>query len=431
MKKLSISTLGCKVNQYESEALAQLFVSNGYTIVDENEDADVCIVNTCSVTNMSDRKSRKMIRRCTNSKNAPVVVVTGCYSEAKPEEAAEIEGVSIVTGTNNKKAIFDLVEKQLREKKKIVEIFEENIETSFNFDAVTDYQDKTRAIIKIQDGCNSFCSYCIIPFVRGRCRSREMGDILNEVAGLCQNGYREIVLAGIHVCNYGMDKENLTLSKLLIELEKIEGVERIRLSSIEPSAFTDEFYRMYENSKKLCPHFHISLQSGSDSVIKRMNRQYSRKDFLDIIDQLKRINENTTITTDIIVGFPGETDEEFEQTIDLIKKSKFLKSHIFKFSKRTGTAAAQMSDQIDGKTADLRSKKAIEMAEKTEMEVLDSFIGKTLNVLFEDEKDGYISGFSENYISVFVPKNSKLIGKICKVSIGRIENLSAYGEIIS
>jgi threonylcarbamoyladenosine tRNA methylthiotransferase MtaB len=430
LKKLAISTLGCKVNQYESEALAQLFIANGYTVVSENDDADVCIINTCSVTNMSDRKSRKMIRRCTNSEKNPIVVVTGCYSEANPEEVSKIDGVSIVTGTNNKRAIFDLVESQIEGKKKIIEIFDEGIGTSFNFDAVTNYLDKTRAIIKIQDGCNSFCSYCIIPFVRGRCRSREMSVILDEVEKLSKNGYKEIVLAGIHVCNYGMDKENLTLSKLLVELEKIDGIERIRLSSIEPSAFTKEFYSMYERSKKLCPHFHISLQSGSDSVIKRMNRHYSRNDFLAIIDRLRNINQNTTITTDIIVGFPGETDDEFEQTIDLIKKAKFLKAHIFKYSKRSGTVASDMPDQIDAKIADVRSKKAIKTAEIIENEVLNSFVGKSVNVLFQDEKEDFISGFSENYIPVSIPKNTDLIGKICRVKINKIQNLSAYAELV-
>jgi threonylcarbamoyladenosine tRNA methylthiotransferase MtaB len=426
LKKLAISTLGCKVNQYESEALAQLFIKNGYEIVDENDEADVCIVNTCSVTNLSDRKSRKMIRRCTSSKKSPIVVVTGCYSEANPEEASKIDGVSIITGTNNKKAIFDLVENQIKNRSKVVEIFSENISTSFNFDSITDYLDKTRAIIKIQDGCNSFCSYCIIPFVRGRCRSREMTDILDEVKKLSNNGYKEIVLAGIHVSNYGIEKENLTLSKLILELEKIDGIERIRLSSIEPLAFTDEFYSMYEKSKKLCPHFHISLQSGSDTVIKRMNRHYTREDFLKIVDKLRGINENTTITTDIIVGFPGETEQEFEETIDFIKKAKFLKAHIFKYSKRSGTKAAEMINQIDGKTLDFRSKKAIKISETLENEVLNSFIGKSVNVLFEEEKGDFIFGYGENYLPILYPKNADLLGKIKKVKIIKIENLTAY-----
>ena len=429
-KRLAIQTLGCKVNQYESEAISEIFQSNGYTIVADLDIADVCIINTCSVTNMSDRKSRQLIRRCVKAGNNPIVAVTGCYSEAKPEEAAGISGVSVVIGTNNKKEIFNLVNKAYEEKRSITQIFPESSENSFNFEPVTNYNQRTRAIIKIQDGCNSFCSYCIIPYVRGRCRSRDSAEIIKEAGFLAKNGYKEIVLAGIHVCHYGMDLEDMTFVRLLKMLENIEGIERIRLSSIEPSAFTDEFFEFYKTTNKLCPHFHISLQSGADSVLSRMNRHYTCEDFLKITEKLTEIKENTEITTDVIVGFPGETEEEFSETISLILRVGFLKVHTFKYSKREGTRAAKMPCQISGEVSEKRSKRVMELSEELEAKVLNSYIGKTLNVLFEEEKDGYMYGVADNYIPVFVDKKGVIKGGIYKVSVEKVKELSAYGRLI-
>ena len=429
MKNLAIQTLGCKVNQYESEAISQLFQNAGYSIVSDLDIADVCVINTCSVTNMSDRKSRQLIRKCVNAKNKPLVVVTGCYSEAKPEEAAMIEGVSVVIGTNNKNEILSLVEKTLETGGKTIEIFPENKDSSFNFAPVSDYLEKTRAIIKIQDGCNSFCSYCIIPYVRGRCRSRNPDDILAEAVSLAKNGYKELVLAGIHVCRYGTDLDGITFTELLSQLENVKGIERIRLSSIEPSAFTDDFFEFYKKTKKLCPHFHISLQSGSNAVIERMNRHYTREAFIEIVRKLREIKVITTITTDVIVGFPGETEEEFNDTLDLISKVKFLKVHVFKYSKRAGTKAAEMENQINGTISEQRSKKAIKLSEETEAEVLREYIGKTLNILFEEEKNGYMYGISENYIPVFVEKGEVEQREVKPVLIEKVLDLSAYGKI--
>ena len=428
MKSLAIETLGCKVNQYESEAISQIFKSGGYKIVNDLDIADICVINTCSVTNMSDRKSRQLIRRCVKAAKNPLVAVVGCYSEAKPEEAAAISGVSVVIGTNNKKEIFNLINKAYEEKTKITEIFPESRENSFNFAPLTDYIEKTRAIIKIQDGCNSFCSYCIIPYVRGRCRSRDFLDIIKEAEQLSENGYKEIVLAGIHVCHYGMDLDGVTFTDLLKSLSDVPKIERIRLSSIEPSAFNEEFFEFYKKSDKLCPHFHISLQSGSDTVLKRMNRKYAGDDFLKIVKKLREIKPETNITTDVIVGFPGETEDEFLSTMNLISKAGFLKVHTFKYSKREGTKAAEMENQIDGNISEERSKMVIKLSEEIEKNVLNSYIGKTLNVLIEEEKDGFMYGISENYIPVFVEKDSLKKGQIYKVVIEKTIGLSVYGK---
>ena len=429
MKKISVLTLGCKVNQYESEALIAMFPEDKYEVYSEyKKGCDAYIINTCSVTNMSDRKSRQMIRKCIKSGEVkPYVAVMGCYSHAKPEEAKAIFGVDFVCGTANKTQIVKKIRDYFENETEI----EINVRTDgFDFPLVTDYKEKTRAIVKIQDGCNSFCSYCIIPYLRGRCRSRDINEILSEVSELSKNGYKEIVLAGIHVCNYGKDLDNMTFPKLMQEIEKIDGIERIRLSSVEPLAFTDEFFSYFENSKKLCPHFHISLQSGSDTVIKRMNRHYTAEYFINTVKRLREINEKTSVTTDIIVGFPGETDEEFSETVSLAEKVGFLKIHTFKYSMRDGTVAAKMENQIPESIKDKRSKIIINLSDKIEKEILNSYIGKTLEVLFEEQKGEYLYGFSENYIPVCIPYDKTLTGKIAKVRIERIDNLVAYGIII-
>jgi len=428
MKKISILTLGCKVNQYESEALGAMFPEDKYEVFSEyRKNCDAYIINTCSVTNMSDRKSRQMIRKCAKSNDTkPYVAVMGCYAHAKHTEAQNIDGVNFVCGNENKTQIVEKICNYFEEK---THLKLDNRTDGFDFPILFNYKDKTRAIVKIQDGCDSFCSYCIIPYLRGRCRSRNIDEIIKEVCELSKNGYKEIVLAGIHVCNYGKDLLDMSFPKLLSDLEKIEGIERIRLSSVEPLAFTDEFFNYYRSSKKLCPHFHISLQSGSDSVIKRMNRHYSAEYFLSTVKKLREINENTSVTTDIIVGFPGETEEEFNETVNLAKKVKFLKIHTFKYSKRDGTKAAEMENQVDESIKDKRSKTIIALSDKTENEIINSYIGKTLSVLFEEQKGEYICGFSENYIPVRIPYNEKLTGKISDVKITHTDGLIAYGEI--
>lgn len=430
MKKACILTLGCKVNQYESEALAQMLQNKGYEVTHEFKKSDVYIINTCSVTNMSDRKSRQLIRKCIRTGEKPIVAVTGCYSQAKPNEVGEIEGVDIVIGTDNKTQLIDLIEKEFEKREKFVFEKKDELSHSFDFQPLENYIEKTRAIIKIQDGCNSFCSYCIIPYVRGRCRSRNKDEILKEIENLSKNGYKEIVLSGIHVSNYGIDMNDMTFPKLLSEIEKIDGIERIRLSSVEPLAFDEEFFEVFKNSKKICPHFHISLQSGSDTVIKRMNRHYTADFFENAVKRLREINPNTLITTDIIVGFPEESEKEFEETLKFIEKIRFLKVHTFKYSRRDGTKAAEMKNQVPESVKDTRSKKVIELSDKIEKEVIKSFENKKLSVLFEEEKNGFWCGVSDNYINVYVKSEESLKGKIREVLIKNTDNLSLYGEIL-
>lgn len=432
MKTFRIVTLGCKVNQYESEALAQLFLSKGYRLAKEGEPASVSVINTCSVTNISDRKSRKTIRQCV--KDGGVVAVCGCYAQAKPEEAAQIEGVDIVIGTGNKQELFSLVEQKLAEQKmEKITIYPLTAETSFDAKAVTDYQEKTRAIIKVQDGCNSFCSYCIIPYVRGRLRSRNPLEILEEVKILAQNGYQEIVLAGIHVCHYGKDFPEdapiRTLVELLQELEQIDGIRRIRLSSIEPFAFTEEFFRYYQTTKKLCPHFHISLQSGSDSVLKRMNRHYTGAYYLETVEKLRQIKPNTMITTDVIVGFPGETDAELAETLELIQKVRFLKVHTFPYSRRSGTVADTMPNQIPTAVKSARSKQVLAVSDQLETKILEESVGKELQVLAEEPKNNGIYGLSENYLPVIIETCQELSNQIYRVVPYRTDGQFLYAKL--
>ena len=433
MKTFRILTLGCKVNQYESEALTQLFLKHGYRLAKEDEPASVSVINTCSVTNVSDRKSRKMIRQCV--KDGGIVAVCGCYAQAKPEEAAQIEGVDLVMGNGNKQELFSKIEDKLQEKElEKITIRPLTAETSFSMGAVTDYQEKTRAIIKVQDGCNSFCSYCIIPYVRGRLRSRNPLEILKEVKALANNGYQEIVLAGIHVCHYGKDFEETApirdLVDLLQELERIDGIQRIRLSSIEPFAFTPKFFDFYKISQKLCPHFHISLQSGSDSVLQRMNRHYTAEYYLKTVETLRKIKPQTTVTTDVIVGFPGETEEEFEETLSLLQKVRFFKVHTFPYSRRSGTVADTMPNQIPTAVKTIRSKQVLALSERIEAEILSEFVGKELSVLAEEPKMDGIYGLSENYLPVILETDRELSNAIYRVTPYRTDGVYLYAKLL-
>jgi len=447
MKKIRtfrIITLGCKVNQYESEAMAQQFLRAGYQTAKSGEAVSVSVVNTCSVTNISDRKSRKLIRQCV--KNSELVAVCGCYAQAKPEEASQIEGVDLVIGNGNKHKLFALIEECLQAKEmekssknNKTTLAELTAETSFDSIPITEYRDKTRAILKIQDGCNSFCSYCIIPYVRGRLRSRNPLEILEEARLLAKNGYQEIVLAGIHVCKYGIDfppdSDICDLTDLLKKLEKIDGICRIRLSSIEPFAFHEKFFHHYAKSKKLCPSFHISLQSGSDTVLKRMNRHYTAQYYLKTVEKLREIKPETTITTDVIVGFPGETEEEFQQTLDFVKKVGFLKVHTFPYSRRSGTVADGMPEQIPQTIKEKRSKALLAISEELEQNVLNTFLGKTLNVLAEEEKTGKngeksgVYGLSENHLPVILEGEGILENKIYQVIPYRTDGVFLYAKV--
>ena len=419
MKKVAFITLGCKVNQYETNAMIQQFKNKGYEIVEHNQKADIYIINTCTVTNMSDRKSRQMIRRVKEQNENAIVVACGCYVQVSKEEVEKIEEIDLAVGNNEKANIVEIIENYQKEKKEQIEIQDVMKQKEYIDLGDVTYTSKTRAVIKVQDGCDRFCSYCIIPYARGRVRSRLPKDIIEEVKKIADNGIKEIVITGIHIASYGKDfKKEYRLIDLLEELEKIDGIERIRLGSIEPLLITEEFIKRLKKLNKICDHFHLSLQSGCNETLKRMNRRYTVEDFRNIVQIIRKNYENVSLTTDIIVGFPGETEEEFNKTYNFLKEIKFYKMHIFKYSKRKGTKAAIMKEQIDGSIKEKRSKILIELSNENEEEYNKKYIGKEVEVLWEEEKNGYYHGHTKNYIQAYYEpvknQNKKLENKITK-----------------
>lgn len=399
----NIITLGCKVNQYESEAVEEIFEARGYKKKEEN--ADIYVINTCTVTNMSDRKSRQMISRARRDNPEAVIAVMGCYSQVKPEEVSQIEGVDIVLGSRNKEEVVDLCEDVLQNKDAIDKVLSLSETKTIEDLEISNQEAMTRAYMKIQDGCNMYCSYCLIPYARGNISSRDMESIKNEAKRLAQNGYKEIVLTGIHVSSYGKDLKNgESLIDVIEEVAKTDGIERIRLSSMEPRHITREFLERMKETKKACDHFHLSLQSGSDDILKAMNRKYDTKIFKEKVDLIREVFPNAGLTTDIIVGFPTETDENHEETKNFVKDIKFAKTHLFKYSKRDGTKAATMKPEVDGNIKKERLKELEEIEQVNKREFLEKQIGKTLSVLFESKSDmdGYKSGYSTNYLRVNV-----------------------------
>jgi threonylcarbamoyladenosine tRNA methylthiotransferase MtaB len=421
MKKVALYTLGCRVNQYETEAMAESFIKKGYKVVDFDEFADVYVINTCTVTNVGDRKSRQMIRKTKKINPEAVVVAAGCYAQVSPDEVAGIEGVDVVVGTADKGKIADLVEEFLKDKKQIKHVG--NIMSLREFEEleIDEYQDKTRAFLKIQDGCDRFCSYCLIPFARGPVRSRTPENIEKEVKKLSQNGFKEIILSGIHVASYGKDLGGIRLVDIVELIDKIEGIERIRIGSIDPTFFTEGVIDRLRAVKKFCPHFHLSLQSGCDDTLKRMNRHYTTSEYKDIVEKLRDAFEDASITTDIIVGFPGETEEEFNTTYEFLKDIKLSKMHIFKYSPRKGTRAEQLKNPVSPEEKERRSKVLIELDEKLEREFIEKFIDRKMDVLFEEGVNNIYSGYTKNYIRVEVESCDDLTGKILDVKL--IENL--------
>ena len=432
MSKVTFYTLGCKVNQYETEAMEEIFEKRGYTIVDNDEIADIYVINTCTVTNLGDRKSRQFIRRAKKLNKNAIVAAVGCYSQVAPEEVEEIEGVDIVIGTTDRDKIVDLCEKARIENKKINIV--KNIKGHKEFENlnIVDVKDKTRAYIKIQEGCNQFCSYCIIPYARGPIRSRGLEDIVTETKRLSKAGFKEIILTGIHVASYGKDLHDITLLNVIEEVSKVKGIERIRLSSIEPTLIDEDFMKGTAEVKKLCDHFHLSLQSGSDRVLERMNRKYTTSQYKDIVNLIRRYLPNAGITTDIIVGFPGETEEEFEETYNFVKDIGFSRIHVFKYSPRKGTPAIEFKDQIDGNTKHIRSEKLISLGDDLMDNFHEKFIGETMKVLFEEaNKDdvGFMEGYTTNYIRVKAKTLEANKGKILPVKIIDKENDFLIGKI--
>lgn len=433
MKRVAFHTLGCKVNQYETEAMEELFQKSGYNIVDENDQADVYVINTCTVTNLSDRKSRQFIRKSKKINDDSLIAVVGCYSQVSPEEVEKIHGVDVIIGTSERNKIVELCEKARDSKEKINIV--RSIKTYKEFEKINidEIKSKTRAFLKIQDGCNQFCSYCIIPYARGPIRSREYEDIEKEAYKLAKAGFKEIVLTGIHVASYGKDLKKESLREVIEKISKIEGLERIRLSSVEPNLIDDEFMETITNSKNVCDHFHLSLQSGSDSVLKRMNRKYSTREFLEKVEIIRKYMPDAGITTDIIVGFPGETDIEFKETLNFVKKVGFSRIHVFKYSPRKGTPAAIMENQIHGDIKSKRSEELIKLGDELTLEFNSRFKDRSLPVLFEEKtkrKNNTYEGYTTNYIRVEAPSPNNLIGEIIDIKLKDVENISIKGEIL-
>lgn len=408
-KTVSFYTLGCKVNQYETNAMAQKFANSGYKVVHGEENADIAIVNTCTVTNMSDRKSRQILRRIKKVNPQTVVVAVGCYVQVAREKVEQIPEIDLVLGNNEKKDIVEYIETYLKENNKLNKVSDVMYQKQFiDFGTIT-YTEKTRAAIKIQDGCDRFCSYCIIPYARGRVRSRKPESILEEVNKIVKEGIQEIVITGIHVASYGKDFEgDYKLIDLLEDLNKVEGLKRIRLSSIEPMIITDKFIERLTKLEKICHHFHLSLQSGCDETLKRMNRRYKTQEFMEVVKRIRAKYDDVMLTTDVIVGFPGETDAEFETTYNFLKEVKFYKMHVFKYSQREGTKAAGMPNQVDGNIKEKRSQILIELSNKNQEEYNKTYIGKQVEVLFEEREDKYYKGHTSNYIMVKYETNADL-----------------------
>ena len=394
----------------------QKFIEAGYEIVDFEDKADVYIINTCTVTNMADKKSRQMIRRVKELNEESVLVAVGCYAQVAKDDLSKIEEIDLILGVNEKNNIVNYVEEYMKNRNKKIDISDLKYDTQFvDFGSIT-YTEKTRAVIKVQDGCNQFCSYCIIPYARGRVRSRNKESILKEITEIAKKDIKEVVITGIHIASYGKDfKEEYKLIDLLEDINKIDGIERIRLGSLEPTIITEDFVKRLSKLEKICDHFHLSLQSGCDETLKRMNRKYTTEEFRIVVKLLRKYFENVLLTTDIIVGFPGETEEEFEKTYNFLDEIKFYKMHVFKYSPRKGTVAAKMKEQIDGNIKEERSKKLIEMSNKNEAEYNNTYIGKKVKVLFEEREGEYMKGHTTNYIMVKFKTDENLENKIVEV----------------
>ena len=407
--------------------MAQKFLENGYEICELEENPNVVVVNTCTVTNIADRKSRQVLRKVKEENPQSIIVAVGCYVQVAKETVENMKEIDLCLGNVEKKDIVKKVEEYMKKnQKENIEIIDVNKETEFQEMGAITFSEKTRATVKVQDGCNNFCTYCLIPFARGRIRSRKKENVIEEVKKIAEKGIKEIVITGIHIASYGKDFDNnYRLIDLLENLDKIDGIERIRLGSLEPTIVTKEFAERLSKLDSICNQFHLSLQSGCDETLKRMNRKYSCDEFFKVTEILREYFKDVNLTTDIIVGFPGETNEEFESTYEFLSKIKFYKMHIFKYSPREGTLAAKMTNQIDGNIKEERSQKLIELSNKNEREYNEKYIGKSVEVLFEEEKDGLWSGYTKNYVRVFVESDENLENRLKKIEIKDFYELRA------
>lgn len=414
MKTVAFCTLGCKVNQYETNAMMQKMIEAGYEVVDFETKADIYIINTCTVTNMADKKSRQMLRRVKEINPEAILVAVGCYAQVAKEKLEQIPEIDLILGINEKNDIAKYVEQA----SKNIYVSDVLHQTEFlDFGDVT-YTEKTRAVIKVQDGCNQFCSYCIIPYARGRIRSRKPESVIKEITDVAKEGIKEVVITGIHIASYGKDfNTEYRLIDLLEEIQKVDGIQRIRLGSLEPTLITEEFVTRLKKLSKICDHFHLSLQSGCDETLKRMNRKYTTDQFRHVVELLRNAYPEVHLTTDVIVGFPGETEEEFNKTYEFLKEIKFYKMHVFKYSPRSGTVAAKMPNQIDGNIKEERSNKLIELSDENEKEYNQKYIGKEVEVLLEEREGEYLKGHTTNYMVVKMKTNENLENTIQKVVV--------------
>ena len=431
IKRVAAITLGCKVNLYDTQAMLELFQNKGYEIVPFGSEADIYIINTCTVTNMGDKKSRQMIQRA--AKHNTLVIVTGCYAQMNPEAVKRIRGVNLVLGTKERERIVEIAEAYSDNMGVYSYVSDVRSETDIELLRVTKFytDGRTRAFLKIQDGCDNFCSYCIIPYARGPARSREPDDVLSEAHRLSVNGYKEIVLTGIHAASYGKDLKNTSLVEILLLLNEIKGIERIRLSSIDPVIVNREFIKVLSSLPKLCDHFHLSLQSGCNSVLRRMNRHYTAEHYRESADMLKAAFPGGSLTTDIIAGFPGETQAEFEQTLIFVEKIGFMKIHVFPFSPKTGTDAASMPNQVSDTIKSKRVALLMEISKGSGQAFMEAFIGKALKVLIEKQHEtGVFEGHATNYIKVRTRSLTNIVNQIKIVRVDRVQHDCVYGSIL-
>lgn len=422
MMKVALHNLGCKVNAYETDAMQQLLEQNGYEIVPFKEGADVYVINTCTVTNMADRKSRQMLHRAKKMNPDAIVVAAGCYVQAKEQSEEVDECIDIVIGNNKKGELIEILNQYSKEhegvKKAVIDI---NHTKEYEEMHLSKTAEHTRAYIKVQDGCNQFCTYCIIPFARGRVRSRAKADVIREVKELAANGYQEVVLTGIHLSSYGVDLEGEDLLSLILAVNEIEGIKRIRLGSLEPRIITEKFAQTISKLKKICPHFHLSLQSGCNATLQRMNRRYTAQEYYEKCQLLRKYFENPALTTDVIVGFPGETEEEFEKSKAFIDKVDFYETHIFKYSKRAGTKAAVMDNQVPEQVKTVRSNELLALDKEKRRKYEKKLIGKSVEVLMEEsvQADGktYQVGHTKEYVKIRLESDRNMQNQFVNVQI--------------
>ena len=416
MKKVALHNLGCKVNAYETEAMQEMLEKNGYEIVPFKEGADIYIINTCTVTNMADRKSRQMLHRAKKMNPNALVVATGCYVQAKENSGEVDECIDVIIGNNKKKDLIEILEQHI--KKAVIDI---NHTKEYEKMHLSKTAEHTRAYIKVQDGCNQFCTYCIIPFARGRVRSRAKEDVIREVTDLANNGYKEVVLTGIHLSSYGVDLEGEDLLSLILAVNDVAGIERIRLGSLEPRIITVEFAKTIAGLTKMCPHFHLSLQSGCDETLRRMNRRYTSEEYYEKCELLRKYFDNPALTTDIIVGFPGETEEEFEKSKAFVDKVDFYETHVFKYSKRQGTKAAVMENQVPEQIKTQRSNILLELDAQKREKYESNFVGKDVEVLMEESVqingETFQVGHTKEYVKIALQTEENLQNQVTNVEI--------------